>query len=276
MKGRIYKFENFKDKNFPVYSSYQSGREDLVVSHFHESAEFIKVVCGEVDVYIESEKIACREGDVIYISPLVLHGVRAKSEDAAIRGFVFGPEIFGQSVDINEYKKSYFHFNLKEGAHSEINSIMDDAFRDYDSPDDETYVLKTVSNMLRAVCVLIKCDVLRNENDIKNHRTKPVLEYIKNNYQENIKIASMAAMLNLCEDHFIRVFKQENLKTPAEYLLDFRLNEAMKLLSVGDETVSQVAEHTGFGTAGYFIKAFKKKVSLTPNEYKKSLKKLGK
>ena len=39
---------------------------------------------------------------------------------------------------------------------------------------------------------------------------------------------------------------------------------------------SQVAEHTGFGTAGYFIKAFKKKVSLTPNEYKKSLKKLGK
>jgi AraC-like DNA-binding protein len=50
----------------------------------------------------------------------------------------------------------------------------------------------------------------------------------------------------------------------------------MKLLSVGDETVSQVAEHTGFGTAGYFIKAFKKKVSLTPNEYKKSLKKLGK
>jgi AraC-like DNA-binding protein len=54
--------------------------------------------------------------------------------------------------------------------------------------------------------------------------------------------------------------------TPAQYINDYRLTLADRLLREGELNVSEVADRTGFTTASYFSKCYKTKFGVAPKE----------
>ena len=69
--------------------------------------------------------------------------------------------------------------------------------------------------------------------------------------------------------YFSMFFKKVTNQNFKDYLLDVRLNHAQKQLIQSDKSVSMIAMESGFEYASYFVQKFKKKVGLTPLEYRK-------
>ncbi len=106
---------------------------------------------------------------------------------------------------------------------------------------------------------------------------------MKNNFVEETKniiekefsnpdfcVQSAAEYFNITAAHFGKKFKQHfNNVTFNKYLLEQRLNYAIKLLRETDFTNAKIAKMCGFNSENYFYTIFKKNIGSNPKEYKK-------
>ena len=58
-------------------------------------------------------------------------------------------------------------------------------------------------------------------------------------------------------------------KTPFEYLLEYRVEMSKKLLKNPKVSVMEAAVQTGFSSAAYYGKIFRRLCGMTPGEYRK-------
>ena len=79
----------------------------------------------------------------------------------------------------------------------------------------------------------------------------------------------MIQLSELTERTFSRRFKQATGMAPIEYVHTLRLEEAKQLLESGDEPVEAVALEVGYEDAAFFGRLFRRKVGVTPTQYRK-------
>lgn len=96
-------------------------------------------------------------------------------------------------------------------------------------------------------------------------------EYFSYNMQNRIGLPTVkyfADKLNFSPDYLSSLLQKETGRSAQEHI-QYRLIEIAKdKLHLSDKTVSQIAYELGFEYPQYFSRLFKKKVGLTPNEYK--------
>lgn len=105
----------------------------------------------------------------------------------------------------------------------------------------------------------------KNTEKIKN-----ILNYIQNHYPEKITIRDAAFQAGYSSSHFMRFFKEYAGQTFVEYLLDYRLTAAARLLSETNEPVSAIAPECGFENLSYFCRCFRKKYGIQPSGMRKT------
>ena len=71
----------------------------------------------------------------------------------------------------------------------------------------------------------------------------------------------------MSREHFARLFKKEVGMTYHEYLTNYRINIAKKLLESGEYNVSEVCAMVGYPNDNYFYKLFKKYTGKSPNRF---------
>ncbi len=96
------------------------------------------------------------------------------------------------------------------------------------------------------------------------------LGYIHMFYNKEIRIPDLAKMESLSNSRYITVFKQRMGMPPSEYIIHLRLNVACDLLKNRDVSVKEVAARVGYDNPHFFSKIFKKKMGVSPQEYKYS------
>ncbi len=92
-------------------------------------------------------------------------------------------------------------------------------------------------------------------------------EIEKNLSDETFSVESLTDMLNISRSHFQRKLKGICGATPGEYLRDYRLKRACRLLLETDMRINEVAFYVGFNSASYFTKAFMKSYKMSPKEF---------
>lgn len=98
-----------------------------------------------------------------------------------------------------------------------------------------------------------------------------VLYYIQNNYQENIKLESIAPLFGYNSSYLGKIFSKKLGVNFNSYVDQIRIKESQKLLEQDELKVYAIAEQVGYKNVDYFHKKFKKYVGKSPMEYKKSL-----
>lgn len=91
--------------------------------------------------------------------------------------------------------------------------------------------------------------------------------YIMSNYTEALTASQIANKLYISPDHFMRLFKEEVGMTYHDYLINYRIDIAKKLLQSGEYKVNEVCIMVGYPNANYFHKIFKKHTGKSPNAY---------
>ena len=103
----------------------------------------------------------------------------------------------------------------------------------------------------------------------KISRIKNVLEYVEKHYQSPITLGELAEVAGMNPQYFCRAFKEVTMQSPMDYVIYYRLEQAVRLLSATDLSVMEVAMECGFNDCSYFIRVFKKQKNVTPNQYRK-------
>ncbi|MGI6008383.1 MAG: helix-turn-helix domain-containing protein [Ruminococcus sp.] len=80
-------------------------------------------------------------------------------------------------------------------------------------------------------------------------------------------VSEIAERLEITESHLIRIFSRSVGVSPGKYLKRCRIAFAKTLLIQPEITVSLAAQMSGFSSADYFSKSFRKETGLTPGEF---------
>ena len=102
----------------------------------------------------------------------------------------------------------------------------------------------------------------------KSKYVQRTLEYVAGHYGDtDINITTIARSIGITEGHLSHVFKKETGYTVLNYLTQYRICMACRLLSGGEHKVYEVAEKVGYRDVTYFGSTFKKFTGLSPTEY---------
>jgi AraC-like DNA-binding protein len=89
------------------------------------------------------------------------------------------------------------------------------------------------------------------------------------NYCFNLKLEQYAELCNRSLSAFKRDFQETMHTSPGKWLLQMRLDRAVKLLADKSKNVAEVAFESGFENASHFTRAFRERFQATPSEFRK-------
>lgn len=101
------------------------------------------------------------------------------------------------------------------------------------------------------------------------YNIQPILLHIQNNLGRDICVNELADIACLSKDHFSRVFKSITGMAPCDYIIRKRIERAQFLLLTTEMGQKEIIGETGFRSASYFSRIFKKITTYTPERYRK-------
>lgn len=94
--------------------------------------------------------------------------------------------------------------------------------------------------------------------------------YIKAHFYEEISLNVIAEKNHVDLKHLSKVFKSIAGLPFSDYLMEIRLKRARELLVTTDMEIQEIAKSVGYSDHQYFHRLFKKKMSVTPNQFRMS------
>ena len=95
-----------------------------------------------------------------------------------------------------------------------------------------------------------------------------IIKMIHEQHDKDLSLELCAERLNYNPKHVSRVFKQETGISFSDYLAQYRLEVAKKLLKETDMKISDIAEKLQYQNAQNFIRYFRKIEGITPGQYR--------
>ncbi|MVM30416.1 helix-turn-helix domain-containing protein [Spirosoma sp. HMF4905] len=111
---------------------------------------------------------------------------------------------------------------------------------------------------------------IRDELYPNEHLCNQIIQakrFMDGQLERNINLTVIAQEASFSKFHFIRLFKRMYGKTPYQYLMMVRIEEAKRLLLTG-KTVQEVCFSVGFDSTSSFTGLFKKITGSTPTAFK--------
>jgi len=99
---------------------------------------------------------------------------------------------------------------------------------------------------------------------------KNVISFCQENIERNINVDDMAEISGYSRYHFSRLFSEYQGISPAAFLSELRMKQAIRLLHAEFLTVKEIALKCGFQDASYFCKTFRRSFGVSPDEFRKS------
>ncbi len=93
--------------------------------------------------------------------------------------------------------------------------------------------------------------------------------WIAEHYNEPNPVTAMVRLSGLAERSFKRRFQNATGMSPLEYVHTLRIEEAKQMLEAGEDPVEAIAQEVGYGDAAFFSRLFRRKVNLSPVQYRK-------
>ncbi|HBR29662.1 MAG TPA: DNA-binding response regulator, partial [Firmicutes bacterium] len=103
-----------------------------------------------------------------------------------------------------------------------------------------------------------------------NNVVQVAIDYIKANYRNNLNLQVIADQVNYSPSYLSFLFKQETGTNFIDYLNQYRIEQAKKLLRDTNDKNYEVAYQVGYQDEKYFYQIFKRYTGLTASQYRES------
>ncbi|NAS11838.1 AraC family transcriptional regulator [Poritiphilus flavus] len=273
--------------NFGNSYTYQKFDQDRLNKnnswHYHPEIELVYVNGGSGKRQIGSHMSYYTDGDLILIGSDLPHcGLTDyltgnKSEIVVqMRLDFLGNDFF----DIPEMKRIQELFQVARGGvafYGETKDLIGEQMETLETQSDFSRLL-AILNILNELGKSKEFKVLNAEGfsletEVKdNNRINIVFNYVKAHFREEITLLEMAEKVSMTVPSFCRYFKKITNKTFVQFLNEYRLVHASKLLAEQPMSITEVCFECGFNNFSHFNKSFKSFTGQTPSAYRKQLK----
>ncbi len=106
-------------------------------------------------------------------------------------------------------------------------------------------------------------------------RVRAACDYISEHYGDMLTLDDIADHIHLSPSECCRCFKRVLFKTPIEFLMEYRVFSAARILfkdPKAADSMSELSFITGFNNPSYFNKVFKRYMQCTPTRYRRMIK----
>lgn len=227
--------------------------------HYHENAYFTFLLNGKLIEGSKKEKNICTQGMLLYhncqephynIKPagcsrgFHVEVTESWLKDLGLSAGTGGKYSINNPLIINNFKNIYSEF--KKGAADicfAIEEYLVDIFGLMQNPGSGTHPSKPAW--------------VAQINNILNQR-----------FNTKLSLQSLSAELGVHPVHLSRDFKKHFSSTLSAYIRRLKLQHALKLISSGSVTFTQIAHECGFADQSHFLRWFKTATGLNPTAYR--------
>jgi len=108
----------------------------------------------------------------------------------------------------------------------------------------------------------------------EKERIRKVYSYVEKHFQSNIPLQDIAAKINMTIPAFCRYIKKLTGKTFTQFVNEFRIDYASRLLVEESMTIAEVSFESGFNNFSHFNKQFKAITNQSPSAFRKQQRQL--
>lgn len=271
---------------YPYVLNHADSRDTRVPWHWHEELEFSYIRQGSLRVTISGRSFLFHRGEGFFINSNILHAMEPAdpAECAIWDSHMFHPIFLGgyyRSVFDTKYLSAILknqHYELAGfTGESENQKAILALLQQAAAVQDEEFHEFKIRNLFSDIWILLMKELEDLENSAKlikhvsQERIQIMLAYIHQHYPERITLEQIADAAIISKRECLRCFQSCIQKTPFEYLLDYRVQMAEKLLRTTALPITQIALDTGFSNSAYFAKTFRQLRGISPSHYRKQV-----
>lgn len=269
---------------YPYVLNSVDGRDTKVPWHWHEEVEFSFIVRGSLRVTVAGHSWVFGPGEGFYINTNCLHTMEPEDPEVGVfwHSFLFHPMFLGghyKSVFETKYmapilknkKYELAPFRGENENQRQILRLLQQA-AGLQGQEGSEFRIRNCFSDIWLILIQELQELEQNAKLLKpvsQERIQAMLTFIHQHYREKLTLDQIADAAIVSKRECIRCFQRCIQKTPFEYLLDYRVRMAEKLLRTTALPVTEIALQTGFSNSAYFTKLFRERLGCSPSQYRK-------
>lgn len=257
------------------------SENDRYFWHYHPEYEIVFVRKGSGKLHIGEHLKNYEEGELVFIGPDLPHtgfgyGVIGEHEEIVVqlRKHFLGEE-FMQKPELQHIRELFerakqglsFQGKARKIVSAKLQKML--SLSHFERLVELLNILHTLATTTE-FSVLNTADKRFDFNHKDEDRINRVYEYVEQNYQKSIDIQAVADLANLTVPSFCRYFKKITHITYTDFVNEYRINQACRLL-FENKPIADICFEVGFNNISHFNKTFKQLKGVSPREYKANL-----
>ncbi len=247
----------------------------MTIPHMHSFYEVYILTEGERTIYIENDMFQMTKNCLLCIPPQHLHRTQGNAYTRILINF--SPEDLPppQLAAMNLCEKQQIQMSAQETEHilmiiDTIKKAQSNHTKGFLKEKQET--LNTCINYLIIIMMQLSnfpSTKYTSPNDY-SLRVRQLLSYIHEHYMEKLTLDDLAQMFYVSKATLCNEFKKYTQMSIVDYIVNFRLSKAQGLLVCSHrKNLDDIAQMCGLTSANYMGLMFKKKLGISPNDYRK-------
>lgn len=281
MKPVLEKIEPGFESSFTVRRFTEADHCGKPHWHFHPEYEIVFISNGRGKRHIGDHISYFDDGDLIFLGPDLPH-------------FGFTQELFEEHVEIVVQMKSDFlgdaflnrpEMRLVEQLFERSRQGLSFSGKTKAEVGRTLTQLPSFNNFDRLIELLRVLQVLATSTEYEvlnatglslsvsgqdQDRMKSIFTFVEQNFQEQIRLEEVAELLSMTVPAFCRYFKKLTRKTFTQFVNEFRIAHACRMLSDEHLSIANVSFDSGFNNISHFNKQFRIITGVSPSEYRKN------
>ena len=241
-----------------------SGKANM---HRHNYYIMELVLTGSCSQYINGYPYACSPGSLCMLSPFDYHQFQFAEGNVSACCLSFTEDVLTEEVleRLNAMDGPCF-VQLSEEELAEFNRELQ--ILEKELARKQPLYRSAVDGVVNRLVIFL----LRREKperlsaDNRKSDIRYSIPYIRRHFREPLTLEAIAEMFNVTQNHFCKYFKKITGITFKEYLLQLRLEYAMKQILLTQNSITDICFESGFNSPSYFTKAFHARFGKTPSE----------
>jgi len=253
--------------------------------HFHPECELVYINEGSGKRHIGNQLSYFNDGDLILMGPNLPHFgfteaftgnesetiVQMKSDFLGTKFF----EVPEMSSIHQLFERSLLGVSFYGETKKKVGRKIEQLY--WDSGFDRLIKLLAILDQLATSkeYTILNADGYALEIETQdNDRVELIYNFVRNNYKRHITLDEVAYEISMTVPSFCRYFKKISGKTFTQFVNEYRLVHASKLLAEMPYNITEICFECGFSNFSHFNKLFKKFTGKSPSVYRNDVRKI--
>lgn len=253
--------------------------------HFHPEYEIVYISNGRGKRHIGDHISHFEDGDLIFLGPNLPHfGFTEEIEEEHVEIVVqlrddFLGDVFWERPEVQGIRQLFdraqtgltFHPPLRHQLGRRLVAMEEEApFRRLISLLEVLHTMATTDAFESLNANGFAVEVNAQDHD----RMQALYALVQDRFREDITLDEAAGLINMTKPAFCRYFKKMTNRTFTQFVNEFRVAYARRMLKDESLSIAAISFESGFNNLSHFNKTFRNITGSSPRDFRKGLKRI--